>query len=50
VRLRVTRRTNAKLRRALRRHRTVRLTLRISGRDASGAVRSASHRVTLSRR
>ena len=49
VRLRVTRRTNAKLRRALRRHRTVRLTLRISSRDASGAERSASHRVTLRR-
>jgi glucose/arabinose dehydrogenase len=50
VRLRVTRRTNAKLRRALRRHRTVRLTLRISSRDASGAVRSASRRVVLRRR
>jgi glucose/arabinose dehydrogenase len=50
VRLQVTRRTNAKLRRALRRNRTVRLTLRISSRDASGAVRSASHRVTLRRR
>jgi glucose/arabinose dehydrogenase len=50
VRLRVTRRTNAKLRRALLRHRTVRLTLRISSRDASGAVRSASHRVVLRRR
>jgi glucose/arabinose dehydrogenase len=50
VRLRVTRRTNAKLRRALRRHRTVRLTLRISSRDGSGAVRSASHRVALRRR
>jgi glucose/arabinose dehydrogenase len=50
VRLRVTRRTNAKLRRALRRHRSVRLTLRISSRDASGAARSASKRVRLRRR
>jgi glucose/arabinose dehydrogenase len=50
VRLRVTRRTNSKLRRALRRHRTVRLTLSISGRDASGAVRTGSLRVRLRRR
>jgi glucose/sorbosone dehydrogenase len=50
LRLRVTRRTNAKLRRALRRHRSVRLTLRISSRDASGAARSASKRVRLRRR
>jgi glucose/arabinose dehydrogenase len=50
VRLRVTRRTNAKLRRALRRHRSVRLTLQISSRDASGGVRSDSRRVRLRRR
>jgi glucose/arabinose dehydrogenase len=50
VRVRVTRRTNAKLRRALRRHGSVRLTLRISGRDASGAVRGASKQVRLRRR
>jgi glucose/arabinose dehydrogenase len=50
VRLRVSRRTNAKLRRALRRHRSVRLTLRIASRDASGGERTASRRVRLRRR
>src|SRR3954447_762667 len=50
VRLRVTSRTNAKLRRALRRHRSVRLTLRIDSRDACGGVRTASSRIRLRRR
>jgi glucose/arabinose dehydrogenase len=49
VRLRVTRKTNAKLRRALRRHRSVRLTLTLRARDAAGAVRSSTRRVSLRR-
>jgi glucose/arabinose dehydrogenase len=49
VRVRLGRRTTAALRRALRRHRSVRLTLQVQGRDAAGRVQRATRRVRLRR-
>jgi glucose/arabinose dehydrogenase len=48
-RVRLSRRTTAKLRRALRRHRSVQLTLQVHARDSAGRVQHVTRRVRLRR-